>query len=161
MQLFHHTGLTQALNIIRSGRFVPASTFPRNADNGLNCYDARGGYRRNIHEDDGVILVLEWRGDPQQSVGANFPPPYEAGVLLDMHPWRMFVTAPLRDQKSLRVSHLVFPSEEVRSLLFCRGNRRKLPVALKKLSRERRLRLNFLRELRSAYRSKDCWLSIY
>ncbi len=161
MFLFHHTGWSQAVSIIKNGRFIPVDMSPLNADSGLNCYDSRTGYWRNIHEDDGVILVLEWVGEPAKIVGRNFPPPYQTGMLLDMHPWRMFVPAPLCGQNLLRISHLKFLSSDLRGPFFGRDGKARLPRFMKKLSRKRRGRLELLKELRAVYRANDCWISIY
>lgn len=162
MRLFHHTGPSEARAIIRTGRFRPVSTSPTNADSGLNCYDSRRGYWPNRHEGEGVIVVLEWVGSAARVVGQSFPPPYQAGFLLDMHPWRMFIPAPLRDTAQLRMSHLRFQSGEARREFFGGGDKKPTRFRiLKMLSRDRKQRLANLKEIRSRYRANDCWISIY
>lgn len=159
MQLFHHTGLWQAISIIKSARFIPFSTSALNGDSGLNCYDSRPGYRHNQHEADEVILVFEWMGAPPQRGGNSLP--YPPGVLFDMHPWRMFVSAPLHDRKVLRVSHLRFKSAEARNHFFGRNDGRRWPRQIRMFSGARRRRLEILKELRAVYRSNNCWVSIH
>ena len=159
MYLFHKTGIYQAIAIIRTGRFIPKSMYSRDADSGLNCYDSRSGYRQNIHEDTGATVRLKWEGAAPLVVGPNASPPYQQAVLLDMHPWRMFVPAPLTGVVLLRISHVRFRSADVAELLEESSSFWWVPAPMRRAIHRRR-RLEFWRELRRLYRARDCWISI-
>lgn len=62
LKLHHHTDLASAISIIEQGVFLPLIQTPGVGDTGLNCYVEETQYRRNQHQADGVILILEWHG---------------------------------------------------------------------------------------------------
>jgi hypothetical protein len=158
MRVFHITSPERAVSIVKSGTFYPLSTAPLNNDNGFNCFSNSRSYcNRQYFEAKGARLICEWSG-PMTTTNQNTMPPLQIDVLHDQLPWRCFIRAGSNPQ-FLRVVDIFFDEGEINTLLHEPAWHRWLPCSIRK-SLKRRAKLDFLRELREAYRNKLLFLKV-
>lgn len=158
VRIFHITSPTCALAIVESGIFYPASTHRLNNDNGLNCFDARPGYRMGqCFEGVGARLVLEWNG-PVVATHPNTSPPLTPDLLHIQHPWRCFIRGGTNKQL-LRVVGIQFSEDALGAVLEAPDWHSFLPTCMRDRL-NRRTKLNFFRSLRNRYRNNRLYLQV-
>jgi hypothetical protein len=96
MRLFHITSASNALNIIRTQKFVPKSLSPYDNDNGINCFNiAKKTYNfKQIYENQGAHLLLFWAG-VVANTSVSMPPPLPSNIAHEQGGWRCFIRGPI------------------------------------------------------------------
>jgi hypothetical protein len=158
MKIFRVTSPEKAVQIIKSGNFIPDQLENLNADNGLNAFRSNGNYEYDQDfTDRGAIIGFEWLGDIQQ-LNADANPPLPRSVLLDQAPWRIHIRGPIPNTV-LRVTYVCFKDERaLESLVEYPRWISVLCLLNKKL--HRKYKLKYLKRLREQYRNRECFVTI-
>lgn len=157
-KIYRVTSPAAACQLIADRIFTPAYSSPLSLDNGLNCFCKAGRYNLSqSFSGCGAIVHFEWLG-PQLALPPNTKPPLPIGQLIDQPPWRMHIRGPV-GANDLRVIRVRFSKTALDEHLQASRWRELLPSRLAD-ALHRRDRLRFLRNLRTMYRSSNCYVQI-